>query len=67
MPFVCAYLEKLMSALGYTILENQLASTPWKKQILIHGQNTLQYAEMLPGWTVKAFLEEMEKLYGEWY
>lgn len=64
MPFVCAYLEKLMSALGYTILENQLASTPWKKQILIHGQNTLQYAEMLPGWTVKAFLEEMEKLYG---
>ncbi len=64
MPFMCFYIEKVILALGYTILENQLASTPWKRQILLHGQNTLKYAEMLPGWTVKEFLEEVEKLYG---
>lgn len=64
MPYMGVIIEKIIKALGYTIVENQFISTPWKYQMIIHGQQTTEYAKMLPGWTVKDFFEEIEKLYG---
>ncbi len=64
MPYMTVIIEKLIRAIGYQVVENQLNDTPWKYQMIIHGQKTTEYAKMLPGWTVKEFLEEIEKLYG---
>lgn len=64
MPYMGGVMEKVIQSIGYTIVENQFISTPWKRQIIIHGQQTNEYAKMFPGWTVKDFLEEVEKLYG---
>lgn len=64
MPYLTVIIEKIIQALGYQVIENQFNETPWKYQMIIHGQNTTEYAKMFPGWTVKEFLEEVEKLYG---
>ena len=64
MPYMATVMEKMIQALGYQIVENQFTDTPWKYQLIIHAQQTTEYAKMFPGWTVKEFLEEVEKLYG---
>lgn len=64
MPYMTVVIEKIIRALGYQIVENQFNDTPWRYQLIIHGQRTIEYAKMFPGWTVKEFLEEVEKLYG---
>ena len=64
MPYMATVMEKMIQALGYQIVENQFTDTPWKYQLIIHAQQITEYAKMFPGWTVKEFLEEVEKLYG---
>lgn len=64
MPYMATVMEKMIQALGYQIVGNQFTDTPWKYQLIIHAQQTTEYAKMFPGWTVKEFLEEVEKLYG---
>lgn len=61
-PFLCALIRRLMSALGYTINENQLENTIFRRLFIVNMTATKKYAEMLRGWTVKNFLEEVEKL-----
>lgn len=63
MPYMAVIIEKMIQALGYRIVENQFNETPWKYQLIVHGQQTTEYAKMFPGWTVKEFLEEVEKMY----
>lgn len=61
-PFLCAIVRRLIQALGYTIGENQLEQTQYKKMFLVNTRNTKKYAEMLSGWTVQDFLEEVENI-----
>lgn len=61
-PFLCAIVRRLLIALGYTIGQNQLENTQFKKLFVVNLRNTKKYAEMLSGWSVKDFLEEVEKL-----
>lgn len=63
-PYVCALIRRLMSALGYTVHTNQLEETQMKYLFLINQLHTTEYAKMLPGWTVKDFLAEIERLTG---
>lgn len=63
-PFLCDILNRLMTALGYTVGTNQLEDTQFNNLFLVNTVFTKSYARMIPGWTVKEFLEEVEKLTG---
>lgn len=61
-PYLCALITKIIRALGYTIGENRLLETTFKNVFIVNTVNTKKFYEMLPGWTVKDFLEEVENL-----
>ena len=62
-PYLCAYIKELLSAIGYTLDINQLEDTVYKDVYICHTQHTTKWAEMLPGWSVVDFLNEIEKLF----
>lgn len=64
MPYLCGFLRRLMTALGYTLVTNQLETTMFKYLFIVHTELTNEYAKMMPGWTVKDFLQEVENLCG---
>ncbi|MDR1122059.1 MAG: hypothetical protein LBM08_14255 [Dysgonamonadaceae bacterium] len=62
LPYLIAYVEKILNALGYSITENQLLEDEVLCRLLIlHSRKTLEYNQILPDWTVKDFLTEVEK------
>jgi len=63
-PMLCTLLERIIRALGYTIGRNQLAESEFKYLFIVNKIRTRKYASMIAGWTVKDFLEEVEKLTG---
>lgn len=63
MPYLSAYVEKILIALGYSISSNVISTTDYKDIILYHGVDTTEFSKMLPGWTCKEFLEEVEKFF----
>lgn len=63
-PFLCALVRRLLDALGYTIGTNHLDESQYKSLFVVNTRSTTKYSEMLSGWTVKDFLEEVEKLTG---
>ena len=62
-PFLLAYIAELMNALGYELLENQLEGTFLQDLYICHVQETGKWNEMLPGWNVQEFMEQIEKLF----
>lgn len=62
-PYLCAYVKELMSALGYVLTENQLENTVYKDVYICHTEQTSYLNKMLPGWSVKDFLEQVEQLF----
>ena len=62
MPYLCAYLEELFRALGYSVTTNQIKDTIFCDLLLIHTEATSKWNEMFPGWSVGDFLGEVEKL-----
>lgn len=63
MPFVLFLLDKLIESLGYSIGENHINQSKYKRLCVIHGYDTDQYAKMLPNWTVREMIEEYEKFF----
>lgn len=61
-PFLCALLRRMFAALGYELRTNQLEQTPLLHLFIVNTVYTTEYARMLPGWTVRDFLTEMERL-----
>ena len=59
-PYICPFIEEVLKALGYNLVYNALEDTDWKMLCLIHVQRTHKWCEILPGWTVKEFLEAVE-------
>lgn len=62
-PFLCAYIREVMEACGYELLENQLEQTVYKDLYICHVEETSKWNEMLPGWSVGDFLEQIELLF----
>lgn len=62
-PYLCAYLRELLRAMGYELVENQLENTVYKDLYICHTKNTIAWHEMLPGWSVRDFLEQVERLF----
>lgn len=63
-PYLCAIVRRLIAALGYSVGVNQLEDTMFKYMFLVNTIRTVEYAKMIPGWTVKDFLTEVESLCG---
>ena len=62
-PYLCAIVRRMLKALGYTIGVNQLEESRYSQLIVVHDVNTLEYAKMLPGWSVKDFFENLERMF----
>lgn len=62
-PFLCAYIKELLRAIGYDLIQNQLEETIYKDLFICHVVETNKWNEMLPGWSVKDFLEQIELLF----
>ena len=62
-PYLCAIVRRMLTALGYTIGVNQLEESRNSQLIVVHDVNTLEYAKMLPGWSVKDFFENLERMF----
>lgn len=62
-PFLCAYIKELLKVLGYTLEVNQLENTSYKSLYICQVNHPSKWCEMLPGWTVIEFLEEIERLF----
>lgn len=60
-PYLCTLVNGIIEALGYTIGINDLENSVFRNVILINTVHTNEYSKMLPGWTVKEFMEEVEK------
>ena len=61
-PYLCAYIRELMRALGYSLVQNQLESTAYK-MLFICNTYSFKWNEILPGWKVLDFLEQIEKMF----
>lgn len=62
-PYLCAYMRELLKALGYTLEYNAIEDTPWKSVYIVHVCETYKWNEMLPGWTAKDFLQNIETMF----
>lgn len=62
-PYVCAYMRELLKALGYTLEYNAIEDTPYKSVYIVHVCETYKWNEMLPGWTAKDFLQNIETMF----
>ncbi len=62
-PYLCAYIKELLHTIGYELTLNQLELTPYKNLYICHTVLTAKWNEMLPGWSVKDFLQQVELLF----
>lgn len=62
-PYLCAYMRELLKALGYTLEYNAIEDTPYKNVYIVHVCETYKWNEMLPGWTAKDFLQNIETMF----
>ena len=65
-PFLLFVVERVLKALGFTLApeDNELRGT-WQENIIIANcRPTIQIAQMLPHWTVKEFIREVQNFLG---
>ena len=63
-PYLPALVEKIVTALGYQVVTNQLRGTDFEHLFIVNTTGSYQIGDILGGWTVKDFLQELEKLLG---
>lgn len=64
MPYLLYYIDKVVEAMGYEMGVCHIDRDKYKRLLVIHGYDTLEYAKMLPDWTVSQFISEVEKFFG---
>jgi hypothetical protein len=63
-PLMSFIVERVIERLGYSVSENGLTET-WLQYLYIPNvTSTLEYAKMLPHWTVNDFLTAVENFFG---
>lgn len=64
-PFLCALVQGIIEALDYELGTDELAThEAFSRAFIVNTVDAQSLDETLPGWTVKEFLEEIEKLCG---
>lgn len=60
-PYLSAIIRKVINALGFQLGINEIANHPvYKDAIIVNGATSLRYSDMLPDWTVKKFIEQIQ-------
>lgn len=60
-PYLCFIIKKVLSSLGYKLTYNAIESDPvLKNAYIVHGFQTMEFAKMLPGWTINEFFSKIE-------
>lgn len=63
-PYLLAMLEKVITALGYTIKENELLQDELASQIyILNNVTSTYYNQFLPGWKAIDFISECETFF----
>ncbi len=63
-PYLVHIIQRLLDQLGYTITSNAILGT-WMENIFIaNARSEYKYANILPHWTVKEFVEEACNFFG---
>lgn len=60
-PYFCFIIEQVLKALNYTLTYNAIAMHEvLKNAYIVHGFQTMEFAKMLPSWTVNEFFSKIE-------
>lgn len=60
-PYLCFIIKQVIGALGYTLTYNALQDNEeLRNMYIVHGIQTMEFAKMLPFWTVDEFLAKIE-------
>ncbi|NLB17558.1 MAG: hypothetical protein GX825_02200 [Syntrophomonadaceae bacterium] len=60
-PYLSAIVKKIINALGFQLGVNEITEHPvYKYAIIVNGATSLHYSDMLPDWTVKKFIEQVQ-------
>lgn len=62
-PYLCAYIKEVLRAIGYDLTYNFLDDTPFSQLYICHVEKTGKWNELLPGWSVQEFLEQVEQMF----
>ena len=62
-PFLLPFIQEVVRALGYTMTWNCLENTIFKNLCICHAWDATRWGDMLPGWTAKDFLTQVEQLF----
>ena len=65
-PFLIFVVERVLKALGFTVApEDNAVRGTWQERLIIANcRPTVQIAKMLPHWTVKEFIREVQHFFG---
>jgi hypothetical protein len=60
-PYLSAIIKKVIEALGFTLGVNDIANHPvYKYCYIVNNSTSLKFADMLPDWTVRYFIEQIQ-------
>lgn len=60
-PYLSAIIEKVINALGFELGVNEIAEHEiYRYAVIINGSTSLRYTDMLPDWTVKKLIEQIQ-------
>lgn len=63
-PYLVVIIERVLSALGYSVERNDIRDT-WMKDIFVaNTRSEYKFANIMPHWTVREFLDEVRRFFG---
>lgn len=62
--YLCAMIKYIISAYGYSLVENQLETTIFRNLFICFATEILGWAHLLPHWTINEFFSNIEKAFG---
>lgn len=63
-PFLVEIIERVVAAIGYNVITNEIRTSPYKNVYVCNTTETVQYRQMLPHWTINKFFDEIENFFG---
>lgn len=63
-PYLVVIIERVLKALGYSVERNDIRYT-WMKDIFVaNTRSEYKFANIMPHWTVREFLDEVRRFFG---
>lgn len=63
-PYLVVIIERVLEALGYCVERNDIRET-WMKDIFVaNTRSEYKFANVMPHWTVREFLDEVRRFFG---